>query len=206
MPYKLIKGTFHLTGKSKTGKDTSYQPDGDSMHFKPTNPAHLDDLQRVGRPYRLTRIGSLNLRFEGIDATEIHFGGSRQPSPLAEDSRDYLTEKIGMNPVTYKPDGYRVKPPANDGQKGFILSKQLDFHGRPVSFFFIGTTPLADGSWQYVKTSLLKRSYSSMASFIPCFTTHCIVHYVNHCAMLLCQPLIQEKIFGNTTGAITGSI
>jgi len=158
MPYKLIKGTFHLTGKSKTGKDTSFQPDGDSMHFKPSNPAHLDDLQRVGRPYRLTHIGSLNLRFEGIDATEIHYGGSRQPSPQAEDSRDYLTGRIGMNPVTYKADGYRVKPPANDGQKGFILSKQLDFHGRPVSFCFTGTTTLSNGSWQYVNNALLKRS------------------------------------------------
>jgi endonuclease YncB( thermonuclease family) len=158
MPYKVIKGTFHLTGLSKNGNPTSYQPDGDSIHFKPTNPAHLDDLQQVGRHYKLTRIGSLNLRFEGIDATEIHYGGSRQPSPLAEVSRDYLTGALGMNPVTYKADGYRVKPPANDGQKGFILSKQLDFHGRPVSFVYIGTSKFTDGSWQYVSNPLLRQS------------------------------------------------
>lgn len=158
MPYKLIKGTFHIVGRSAAGNPTSFQPDGDSIHFRPSNPAHLDDLEQVGRPYRLTRIGSLNLRFEGIDATEIHYGRSRQPSPLAEQSRDYLTGQFGMNPVNYKADGYRVQPPANDGQKGYILSKQLDVHGRPVSFVYSGTTSLKNGSWQFINTSLLKRS------------------------------------------------
>ncbi len=158
MPYKLIKGTFHITGRSAAGNPTSFQPDGDSIHFRPSNPSHLDDLEQVGRPYRLTHIGSLNLRFEGIDATEIHYGGTRQPSPLAEQSRDYLTGQFGMNPVTYKADGYRVLPPANDGQKGYILSKQLDVHGRPVSFVYAGTTSLTNGSWQYLRKPLLKVS------------------------------------------------
>jgi endonuclease YncB( thermonuclease family) len=150
MPYKIIKGTFHLTGLSRSGTPTSFQPDGDSLQFRPTNLAHLDDLEQVARPYRLTNINSVNLRFEGIDATEMHYGGSRQPSPLAEDSRDYVTGQFGMNPVRYRADGYRVLPPANDGQSGYILSKQLDFHGRPVAFVFVGSTSRLNGTWQYL--------------------------------------------------------
>jgi hypothetical protein len=158
MPYKLIKGTFHLTGLSQSGSPTSFQPDGDSLQFRPTNLAHLDDLEQVARNYRLTNINSVNLRFEGIDATEMHYGGSRQPSPLAEDSRDYVTGQFGMNPVNYRADGYRVLPPANDGQSGYILSKQLDFHGRPVAFVFVGNTSRLDGSWKHLDSSWLRRS------------------------------------------------
>jgi endonuclease YncB( thermonuclease family) len=158
MPFKLIKGTFHLTGLSSSGNPTSFQPDGDSMQFKPSAAESLDELEVVGRNYRLTMIGSTNLRFEGIDATELHYGGCRQPYPIAEDARDFLTGKLGMNPVAYMGDGVRVQPPANDGQTGFILSKQLDAYGRPVAFVFAGTTQRPDQEWIYVDAGLLRQS------------------------------------------------
>ena len=158
MPYKVIKGTFHLTGLTKSGNPTSFQPDGDSLQFKPDNPAHLDDLERVAYTYKLTNINSVNLRFEGIDATEMHYGGSRQPSPLAENSRYYVTGRYGMNPVNYRKDGYRVLPPANDGQSGYILSKQLGFYGRPIAFVFVGNTSRPDGSSQHLDSAWLRQS------------------------------------------------
>ena len=104
------------------------------MQFKPDKPKLLDRLERTADAYRLTSIGSTQLRFEGIDALELHFEGHHQPRPLADDSRDYLTGLLGMNPVAYKaPQNVTVKPPvAHDGTRGYILSRALEAHGRPV--------------------------------------------------------------------------
>lgn len=158
MPYRLIKGTFHLTSVNKNGKPIGFKPDGDSFQFKPNNPAHLDELERVRFRYRLSGIESTNLRFEGIDATELHYSSARQPQPFAEDARDFLTATFGMDPVTYTASGITVKPPANDGQRGYILSKQLDYHGRPVSFVFLGTTQKRNGEEFRVKSAWLRSS------------------------------------------------
>jgi hypothetical protein len=128
-------------------RPTGFQPDGDSVHFKPANPTLLDRLKHVGRPYRLTAIGSTQLRFEGIDALELHFGGTHQPRPLADQARDHLTGQLGLNPVPYAPPEHiTVKPPvARDAVAGFILSRALEVNGRPVSFAFEGDPPTQDG-------------------------------------------------------------
>jgi hypothetical protein len=168
MPFYVIKGTYHLCGQSKSGTPTGFQPDGDSMQFKPDKPALLDKLDVVDKPSRLTSIGSTQLRFEGIDALELHFAGRhRQPAPLPDAARDYLTGLLGMNPVASKPDGVTVQAPAaHDGTAGFILSRALDEHGRPVSFAFAGAPPESDGAQMTLKASLLKRSlnYKIVAS------------------------------------------
>lgn len=168
MPFLIIKGSFHLVGKSPRGNPTGFQPDGDSMQFKPDNPRLLDRLERIDKPHRLTAIGSTQLRFEGIDALELHFEGHHQPRPLADDSRDYLTGLLDMNPVPYKPpDELTVKPPvARDGTRGYILSRALEAHGRPVSFALAGEPTGADGSKLTLKAALLKKSlnYKSLAS------------------------------------------
>lgn len=97
MPFTLIHGTFRLVGRTRGGKDTGFEPDGDSMQFKPDNAKLLDRLQN-GSASRLTSIGSTQLRFEGIDALELHFEGSHQPRPLADNARDFLTGRLGLNP------------------------------------------------------------------------------------------------------------
>jgi endonuclease YncB( thermonuclease family) len=138
------------------------------MQFKPDKPRLLDQLDRVDRPYRLTSIGSTQLRFEGIDALELHFEGHHQPRPLADESRDYLTGLLGMNPVEYRaPDYVTVKPPVlHDGTRGYILSRALEAHGRPVSFAFTGAPSAADGENLMLKAALLKKSlnYKSVQS------------------------------------------
>jgi endonuclease YncB( thermonuclease family) len=168
VPFYVIKGSFRLCGQSKSGAATGFQPDGDSMQFKPENKALLDKLEVIDKPPRLTSIGSTQLRFEGIDALELHFDGRhRQPPPLPDEARDYLTALLGMNPVTYKADGVTVQPPAaHDGTAGFILSRALDEHGRPVAFAFAGAPPDADGTKVTLKSSLLKKSlnYKLLAS------------------------------------------
>ena len=159
MPFIVIKGTFRVVGVNKNGNATGFQPDGDSIQFRPDKTKLLDRLERRAHPYRLSAIKSVNLRFEGIDAPEIHYQGARQPSPYAEAARDFLTGKIGMNPVPYvQPNGVTVKPPANDGQRGYILSRELEVNGRPVSFVFVGNPPEADGKEINLTVQRAKRS------------------------------------------------
>jgi endonuclease YncB( thermonuclease family) len=160
MPFTVIQGSFHLVGRTRAGKETGFEPDGDSMQFKPEDPKLLDRLQRNGSAYRLTSIGSTQLRFEGIDALELHFEGSHQPRPLADTARDFLTGRLRLNPVPYKPpESLRVLPPVDrDATRGFILSRALEAHGRPVAFVFEGEPPQPDGSDLVLKPALLRKS------------------------------------------------
>ena len=161
MPFTCIQGTFHLVGHDKNGKPTGFEPDGDSIHFKPKKIALLDGLTQLGVKYKPSAIGSVNLRMEGIDALEIHYtpsfkGAKRthQPRPLADYERDALTGLLGMNPVPYKqPLGTTVAPPVPvDGVPGYILSRSLDVHGRPVSFLYKGAAPFTDGKQVMVRS------------------------------------------------------
>jgi hypothetical protein len=166
MPFLVIEGTFRLLDRTRAGNITGFEPDGDSMQFKPRTPALLDRLTVVGQPVRPSAIGSVQLRFEGIDALELHFrppeGGSsvHQPRPLADESRDFLTRELGLDPVHYvPPKDLRVQAPSpHDGAPGFILSRSLEVHGRPVSFVFGGHPPASDGSQIRLNASLLRRS------------------------------------------------
>ncbi|HEX2434191.1 MAG TPA: hypothetical protein VHI55_09625 [Gaiellaceae bacterium] len=193
MPFVLIQGTFHLANRTSTGVETGFEPDGDSIHFKPSKPTLLDRLEPVGSPYRLTNIGSTQLRFEGIDALELHFrpdngSESHQPRPLADESRDYLTGRYRLNPVPYvQPRGIRVDPPLQrDAAPGYILSRSLDAHGRPVAFAFVGDPPAPDGSEVRLEVPLLRRSlnYRSVAN--------------GHA-----YPLFYDTLFADLRGALT---
>jgi endonuclease YncB( thermonuclease family) len=196
MPFTLIEGTFHLTNRTATGAQTGFEPDGDSIQFKPKNPALLDRLTRLQLPYRLTAIGSVQLRIEGIDALELHYkpthGGpySHQPRPLADEARDFLTGFLGLNPVTYAPPkNVRVKPPVpNDGTPGFILARSLEVHGRPVSFVFAGKSPAPDGTLIDLTVPVAKKSY-------------------NYQAVLkgYAYPLFYDTLFGDLREALAGA-
>ena len=168
MTFVVISGTFHLVGQTRTGKPSGFEPDGDSIQFRPDDATLLDRLERVGSGYRLTSIGSTQLRLEGMDALELHFEGSHQPRPLADEARDDLTGRCGLNPVPYAPpDRLRVQPPVpHDGTPGHILARSLEVYGRPVAFAFAGAPDEPDGSEVYLKPGRLRRSlnYRSVAS------------------------------------------
>ena len=150
MPFILIKGTFHLVSARANGQPNGFQPDGDSIQFKPANLSLLDRLTQIKRPIHLSGIQSTQLRFEGIDALELHFAGAarHQPRPLADDARDFLTGMLGLNPVPYTPpNNITVDPPVpHDAAPGYILSRSLEVNGRPVAFAYSGDAPEADGS------------------------------------------------------------
>jgi endonuclease YncB( thermonuclease family) len=165
MPFITIKGSYRLINRTKNGNPTGFEPDGDSMQFRPDKPKLLDRLQRLMSPYRLTAIKSTQLRFEGIDALELHFtaakgGVTHQPRPLADQARDHLVTKANLDPVHFKaPENIRVQPPApHDSARGYILSRSLEVHGRPVSFAFAGDPPGKDGAEVYLDAPLLRKS------------------------------------------------
>lgn len=74
MPLTIIAGTFRVVGQIRAGNPSGFEPDGDSVQFRLTDAGLLDRLAVLDRPVRLTSIGSTQLRMEGIDALEIHFG------------------------------------------------------------------------------------------------------------------------------------
>ena len=162
MPFILIKGTFHLVSAGANGQPNGFQPDGDSIQFKPANLSLLDKLTQIKRPIHLSAIQSTQLRFEGIDALELHFAGAarHQPRPLADDARDFLTGLLGLNPVPYTPpNNITVDPPVpHDAAPGYILSRSLEVNGRPVAFAYGGDAPEADGSMVFLDDNRLRQS------------------------------------------------
>ncbi len=148
MPFLVIPGSFRVVGRGQNGQPTGFQPDGDSIQFRPAQAELLDKLKRRSASYHLTSIGSVNLRFEGIDALELHYMGSRQPEPLPEEARHRVLQLVGIHGVRF--DGTTVKPPVpTDGQPGYVLSRELDDNGRPVSFAYTGDpgAPFSPGKW-----------------------------------------------------------
>jgi endonuclease YncB( thermonuclease family) len=196
MPFTLIAGSFRLLNQTAAGNIAGFQPDGDSIHFKADNLALMQGLKQIGQPLRPTNIGSVNLRLEGIDALELHYnagsgGETRQPAPLAEAARNLLTQTLGLDPVQYvPPKGLAVKPPApNDGARGYILSRSLETHGRPVSFVFSGAPPAADGAAVNLDPVWLRQSF-------------------NYKVLLqgLAYPLFYDTLFGELRAAMARAV
>ena len=156
MTFTLIKGTFHLRGINKKGNYYGYEPDGDSVRFKPQNPDLLKNLKQTGKKYKLNVCGHIQLRFEAIDALEIHAEGSHQPH--AESARDCLLNYLGFKNVVYSASGRRVVSVENDGQPGYILSKQLCPYGRPIAFVYSGKPKEKDGTNLWLKPERVRQS------------------------------------------------
>lgn len=165
--YRVIKGTFVIV---------DYEPDGDSVRFIPDTP---DLLKRLHRAYRIrpsTRDGSVQLRFDGIDATELHYAGQAQP--LSKVSRDWLAREMGFTEITYKAASstavQSAAPP--NGVRGAILSNMAEANGRPVSYVLLAADAPAqdDGSMIAVTDTLLDATLNlrSLAAGMSYFTVY----------------------------------
>jgi endonuclease YncB( thermonuclease family) len=169
MPFTVVSGVFRLVGRTPAGNPSGFSPDGDSVQFAPDDLALLRQLPVLDEPLDPTSVNSVQLRMEAIDALELHFQpqvkgatSTHQPRPLADQARDALTQRLALDPVGYRPpDLLRVKPPAvNDGARGWILTRSLDVHGRPVAFVFTGPLPpgVGDGDALVLDGPLLRSS------------------------------------------------
>jgi hypothetical protein len=149
--YRLIPGSFVLIGK---------EPDGDSVRFRPDNPADLKKLSRAPL-IQPSKDGSVQLRYDGIDATELHYGKAAQP--FGVEARDALLKHMGFTKVTTKPNSTIVEDSTPKEVPGAILSKAAEANGRPVSFVLIGQDAKVPASkvhhgWVHVDADLLKKT------------------------------------------------
>lgn len=163
MSYRLIKGYFHLFYRSEY-RFVGARPDGDSMWFKPDNPTYLTNLG--GRSADYNGGGFAQLRFEGIDALELHYKGSHQKVPECVSARDRLLQLAGYEDVTYAPSSVSdidtsVRTASPHPLKGYILSRNVDPYGRPVAFVFVGDAPEADGSEVFLRSRRMARSLNA---------------------------------------------
>jgi endonuclease YncB( thermonuclease family) len=146
--YQVIQGEFVIIGK---------EPDGDSVRFIANNPKLYRALKRSYRIKPSTQDGSVQLRFEGIDAPELHYGSAVQP--LGKEARDQLLDWMGFKNVQYTGNaGNRVTASDPDRIPGAILSTAAETNGRPVSYVVLEAKQLNDGRWVKVDDALLRQT------------------------------------------------
>jgi endonuclease YncB( thermonuclease family) len=161
MGYKLIKGEFGLFYQST--RHVGSRPDGDSMWFKPKNESNLTALD--GRQVDFNGGGFAQLRFEGIDALELHYKGSNhQKVPECVSARDRLLRLAGFKTVTYAPSDNidtSVREASPHPTTGYILSRSVDPFGRPVAFVFNGDINQNDGSEIWLAAPQMNKSLNA---------------------------------------------
>jgi endonuclease YncB( thermonuclease family) len=150
-PYFLaIAGNFIIKGK---------EPDGDSVRFVPDDPQRLSQLKNHNRIVPSKVDGSVQLRFEGIDAPELHYGGQAQP--LGKEARDELLSWMGFTKIQYKQSPPTMVDSSTPAQiPGVILSQQAEVNGRPVSYVLLeaDAAGLRDGRWTNVTDAVLDKT------------------------------------------------
>jgi hypothetical protein len=148
--YKAIPGEFILLGK---------QPDGDSVRFIADDPTLFDDLHRAFRIKPTRSDGSVQLRFEAIDAPEIHYGAFAQA--LGAEARDALLQQLGFTDVGFGGAADNVVTASTpETIRGVILTKAADANGRPISYILTESDveSVQPGEWNYVDPTLLQRT------------------------------------------------
>jgi endonuclease YncB( thermonuclease family) len=160
MSYRFVKGGFHLTYQGKMLVRS--QPDGDSMWFKPDDPKLLGDID--GRSADYNGGGFTQLRFEAIDALEIHYryADCHQEFDHAKAARNFLLDTVGFTQYDFPTSsGLHVGNEVPDRIAGWIATRAIDPYGRPVAFVFKGDCPFADGAEEYLKTTHVKKSFNA---------------------------------------------
>lgn len=146
---------FHVPGTIVVLKK---MPDGDSVRFVPDDPAALAHIRRAHllRPTRTD--GSLQLRLEGIDAPETHYGGYAQP--FGDEARDHFLKTIlGFESLDFHGETVTAATPAT--LPAAILTQAADVHGRPIAYLLTGTAaenPFGEAAMGEVDAALVRRS------------------------------------------------
>jgi endonuclease YncB( thermonuclease family) len=149
MTYRLIEGCFVL-GYGRRGDLRSSQPDGDSIWFRANDTEKWSGLSH--RAPRLSRGKTVQLRFDGIDALELHYPseerGGHQRLDLATAARDRLLAKIGFTDIEYVRGGHTVLSARQLVLPGHVLVRALDDTpgGRPIVLAYPGRAPERDGA------------------------------------------------------------
>lgn len=153
MSTTFIKGTFFIKGK---------QPDGDSIRFVADDPSLFEDLYRYHR-MRFTRAdGSIQLRLEGIDTPETHYG-PRHSQPYGNKARDELLKLLGydLNRLSINHETGAVLDDGGQVVRGAIITEGADANGRPISMVYTeaaAPSRLNDGDKVFIDPAMLKAS------------------------------------------------
>jgi hypothetical protein len=185
MSYRLVLGTFQLAYQGE--RFVGSKPDGDSVWFKPRKRSRLQNIS--GRDAKFNGGGFAQLRFEGIDALEVHFPHSEhQKQAEAAGARNYLLHDLLGFDVHYKgeamngdaatdpfPRTVTETDPVN--VDGFILTRAIDPYQRPVAFVFVGVQPPGnDGDEVFADVALINKSANAKIMnagwAYPAFYTH----------------------------------
>jgi hypothetical protein len=149
----VLRGHLVIVGK---------EPDGDSVRFIPDTPDLLGRLIGAER-IRPSHDGSVQLRFDAVDAPELHYGNEAQP--LGGTARDALLDHLGFTGIGYASDSPATVTAADPagGVRGAILSAMAEANGRPVSYVVVGdddTLP-PDGTRVTAGPDLLARTVNA---------------------------------------------
>jgi len=162
MSYRLVQGEFALTYHA--ARRVGSRPDGDSVWFRPDNPQRLKGVG--GRDADFNGGGLAQLRFEGIDALELHYPpstGDHQHMQCVA-ARDFLLRNLGFTDVQYaRSDGIQsyVQSSTPAAVRGYILTRGIDPYGRPVAFVFSGVPPEADGDDVFLTVARMNQSLNA---------------------------------------------
>lgn len=162
MPYRLIKGNFYVfyPDLPKQGPE----PDGDTIKFQPDNPQLVELLTRDGSSPAFNKKNMISLRFEAIDALELHFEDTYQNLKWAKSARDILLSKCNFGNISYyqQPElSNKIEKVEHNPVRGYILSNSLDTYGRIISFVFPGETNIPDGLNYFLKNTDVQNSLNT---------------------------------------------
>lgn len=163
MSYKLVEGEVRLFYRSTCLVGS--RPDGDSVWFKPDNPRLLSDVGQRSADFNVG--GFAQLRFEGIDALELHFPDyDHQLEEPAVEARDFLLANLGFdtNQIVYVPNDdipRTVRSSRPIVVRAHILTRAIDPWGRPVAFVFPGNAPQRSGSELFLDIPKLDTSLNA---------------------------------------------
>lgn len=150
--YTLIKGSFPIVGT---------EPDGDTIRFKPDDPAIVERLGPPGqRPDFSVGGTQINVRFEGIDALETHFAGTHQQVRLGELAGARMLEIAGFTRVERTGNKVVAAEPASI--RGHVAANSLDSYGRMIAFVFAAEHAGEDGSELFLGAPTLATSVNAV--------------------------------------------
>lgn len=171
--YCVIKGCFTIA---------SYEPDGDSVRFIADSPDLYQNLHGSYRIKPSKRDRSVQLRFEAVDAPEIHYGSAAQS--FGDKARNQLLTLMGFKNIQYYPkDPEKVKSCEPEIVRGAILSKAAEANGRPISYVILENDAalFEEGDWVKVDRALLEKTmnYCLLEEGIAYYTVYTSTPFIH---------------------------
>ncbi|WP_380282203.1 thermonuclease family protein [Kitasatospora purpeofusca] len=147
MTMLLVLGEYRIIGT---------EPDGDTIHFVPTDPLAFDRLKDA--PPVEVKNGAARVRLDGIDALETHYDRTgpriRQPAEFGDRAAQELLTFLGFSHV--QRIGQKVVSANPPLSPGWLLTQGGDPFKRCVALLGTGTPPGADGTDLQVDVPLLR--------------------------------------------------